>query len=118
VIGVTVALREWLTMDHEERLQQQVERIDTICHALADLPNVQTEQAWNPEREAWIQLRVTVAGADDAKLEAICQQLRQGDPSIWLRPTFEGGQLAVMVNTLQDGETEIVAQRLRQALAA
>ncbi len=49
VIGVTVALREWLTMDHEERLQQQVERIETICQALADLPNVQTEQAWNPE---------------------------------------------------------------------
>ena len=116
VIGVTVALREWLTMDHEERLQQQVERIETICHALADLPNVQTEQAWNPEREAWIQLRITVAGADDAKLDAICQQLRQGDPSIWLRPTFEGGQLAVMVNTLQEGETEIVAQRLRHAL--
>ena len=118
VIGVTVALREWLSMDHEERLQQQVERIELICQTLAKLPNVQTQQAWNPEREAWIQLRITVAGADDAKLEAICQELRQGNPSIWLRPTFEGGQLAVMVNTLQAGEAEIVAQRLRQVLGS
>lgn len=117
VIGVTVALREWLTMDHEERLQQQSERIATICNALADLPHIQTEQAWNPQREAWIQLRITVEGADDAKLNAICTELRNGDPSIWLRPTFEGGQLAVMVNTLQEGETEVVARRLREVLA-
>lgn len=117
VIGVTVALREWLTMDHEERIQQQVDRIGTITNALADLPHVQTEQTWNPEREAWIQLRITVDGADDAQLKALCRTLREGEPSIWLRPTFEGGQIAVMVNTLNEGETEIVAQRLREVLA-
>jgi len=117
VIGVTVALKEWLTMDHEERLQQQSDRIATIRKTLADLPHIQTEEAWNPQRDAWIQLRITVEGADDAKLNAIAEELRNGDPSIWLRPTFEGGQLAVMVNTLQEGETEIVAQRLREVLA-
>lgn len=117
VIGVTVAVREWLTMDHEERIQQQFDRIATITKAIADLPNIQTEQAWNPEREAWVQLRITVEGADDAKLKALCQELRDGEPSIWLRPTFEGGQIAVMVNTLNEGETEIVAQRLREVLA-
>lgn len=118
VIGVTVALREWLEMDHEERIQEQADRIATIRTALADLPHVQTEEAWNPEREAWIQLRLTVAGADDAKLDAICRELREGEPSIWLRPTFEGGQIAVMVNTLQEGETEIVAQRLHEVLSS
>lgn len=117
VIGVTVALKEWLTMDHEERLQQQSDRIATIRKTLADLPHIQTEEVWNPEREAWIQLRITVAGADDAKLNALCDELRNGDPSIWLRPTFEGGQIAVMVNTLQEGETDIVARRLREVLA-
>jgi D-glucosaminate-6-phosphate ammonia-lyase len=117
VIGVTVALREWMTMDHEERLQQQSDRIATICNVLADLPHIKTEQAWNPEREAWIQLRITVEGADDPKLNTLCEELRNGDPSIWLRPTFEGGQLAVMVNTLQEGETELLARRLREVLA-
>jgi len=117
VIGVTVALREWLEMDHEERLQQQADRIAVITAALADLPNVQTEEAWNAERDAWIQLRISVDGADDAQLEEICTQLRAGEPSIWLRPTFEGGQIAVMVNTLQAGESEIVAQRLHEVLS-
>jgi len=112
-----VALKEWLTMDHEERLQQQSDRIAVIRNTLADLPHVQTEEVWNPEREAWIQLRVTVEGANDAKLHAYCETLRTGDPSIWLRPAFEGGSIAVMVNTLQEGETEIVAQRLREVLA-
>ncbi|MEZ4733140.1 MAG: aminotransferase class V-fold PLP-dependent enzyme [Caldilineaceae bacterium] len=117
VIGVTVALKEWLTMDHEERLQQQSDRIATIRKTLADLPHIKTEETWNPEREAWIQLRISVDGANDQKLNALCDELRNGEPSIWLRPTFEGGQLAVMVNTLQEGETEIVAQRLREVLA-
>jgi len=117
VIGVTVALREWLTMDHEERLQQQFDRIATITTALADLPHIHTENVWNPEREAWVQLRITVDGADDPQLKALCQTLREGDPSIWLRPTFEGGQIAVMVNTLTDSETALVAQRLREVLA-
>ncbi|MEZ4673333.1 MAG: aminotransferase class V-fold PLP-dependent enzyme [Caldilineaceae bacterium] len=117
VIGVTVALREWLEADHEERIQEQVDRIAVIKAALTDLPHVQTEEAWNPEREAWIQLRIGVDGADDARLNEICQELRDGEPSIWLRPTFEGGQLAVMVNTLQPGETAIVAARLREVLA-
>lgn len=117
VIGVTVALKEWLTMDHEERLQQQSDRIATIRKTLADLPHIQTEEVWNPQREAWIQLRITVAGADDDKLNALCDELRNGEPSIWLRPTFEGGQIAVMVNTLQEGETDIVARRLREVLA-
>ncbi len=117
VIGVTVAVREWLQMDHEERIQQQVDRIAIITNALADLPNVQTEEVWNPEREAWIQLRIAVDGADDAQLDAICEQLRTGEPSIWLRPTFEGGQIAVMVNTLQAGESEVVAQHLREVLS-
>ncbi|HRW09149.1 MAG TPA: aminotransferase class V-fold PLP-dependent enzyme [Caldilineaceae bacterium] len=117
VIGVTVALREWLAMDHEERIQQQVDRIAIITDRLADLPHIQTEEAWNPEREAWIQLQLTVNGADDTKLDAICQELRNGEPSIWLRPTFEGGKIAVMVNTLQEGETEIVAQRLHEVLS-
>jgi len=117
VIGVTVALREWLEMDHEERIQEQADRIATIRTTLADLPNVQAEEAWNPEREAWIQLRLTIDGADDAKLDTICRELREGEPSIWLRPTFAGGQIAVMVNTLNEGETEIVAQRLHEVLS-
>lgn len=116
VIGVTVALREWITMDHEERIQQQVDRIATITQRLADLPHITTEQAWDPNREPWIQLQITVDGADDAKLDALCQTLRNGDPSIWLRPTFAGGKLAVMVNTLQEGEAELVADRLREVL--
>ncbi|MCB0063290.1 MAG: hypothetical protein KDE19_14315, partial [Caldilineaceae bacterium] len=117
VIGVTVALREWLTMDHEERIQQQVDRIEIITKTLSDLPHIQTEQAWDPSREPWIQLQITVEGADDAKLNELCQTLRNGNPSIWLRPTFAGGKIAVMVNTLQEGETEVVANRLHEVLS-
>jgi GGDEF domain-containing protein len=45
----------------------------------------------------------------------VAETLRNGDPSIWLRP--EGEDLAVVVHTLQEDEVAIVAQRLRAALA-
>jgi len=115
VIGVVVALREWLSMDHEERLQQQADRIQAISRTLADVPHVKAETQWNPEREAWMRLHV---GLDEAALgksaKAIADELKTGEPSIWVR--VDQNDLYVMVNTMQEGETEIVANRLRQVL--
>jgi hypothetical protein len=48
-------------------------------------------------------------------MQAVIQELRNGEPSIWLRN--DGDDLVVMVNTLDDVEVAIVAARLRQTLA-
>ena len=115
VIGVVVALRDWLSMDHEERLQLQADRIQTITTALADVPAVKTETIWNPERDAWMRLHI---GLDEATLgksaKAIANELKTGEPSVWVR--VDQGELYLMVNALQDGEDQIVARRLREVL--
>ncbi len=115
VIGVVVALREWLNMDHEERLQQQADRIQTITTALADLPHVKAETIWDAERDAWMRLHVTLDTAALGKSpKAIADELKAGDPGVWVR--VDQNELYVMVNTLQDGEDQIVARRLREVL--
>ncbi len=115
IVAVTVALREWLTIDHEERLQQQADRIQMLQQALAGLPHVQSRNAWNPEREPWMRMLVSIDPASGKTPASVAETLRNGDPSIWLRP--EGDDLAVVVHTLQEDEVAIVAERLRAALA-
>src|SRR5690606_30252077 len=50
IVATTVALQEWLAMDHEERLQQQATRIETVVRRLADLPHVTTRNLWPEEQ--------------------------------------------------------------------
>jgi D-glucosaminate-6-phosphate ammonia-lyase len=116
VIGVTVALRAWLAQDHEERLQRQAERIEQISATLADLPHIKTSRQWDPQRDAWMRLHITLDGAQSsASVQDVERRLRDGDPSIWVRT--EDNHLVLMVHTLQEDEISILAERLRQELA-
>jgi L-seryl-tRNA(Ser) seleniumtransferase len=115
VIAVTVALQEWLTLDHEERLQQQADRITVINQTLADLPQVTTVTDWDASRDPWMRLLVRFDEAQVGKSQAaVIDELRTGEPRIWLRN--DGDALVVMVNSLTDAETALVAQRLRAVL--
>ncbi len=116
VIGTTVALQTWLEMDHEERLQQEADRIGLIEAALAGVPGVSTRVAWDANRDPWMKLLVRIDSEQVGKsLPTVIEELRSGEPIIWLRN--DGDELAVVVNTLVDEDVAIVAQRLRATLA-
>lgn len=116
IAAVTAALREWIETDHEERLQQQAGRMETITQRLAELPHVTTRNLWPEEQGPWMRLRISFdadkAGKDN---QEIATELRAGNPSIWVRP--EEGALVVEVHTLRPGEEEIVAAALYEQLA-
>jgi D-glucosaminate-6-phosphate ammonia-lyase len=111
IVATYVALRDWLEMDHEERLRLQEERIETISAQLAGLPNVRTERAW-VRSQAWMELYGEVEGEEQGS--AAAQALRAADPVIWVRPAGKG--LYVAVHTLEEEEVDIVASRLREVL--
>jgi len=115
IVAVTVALQEWLALDHEERLQEQATRIDQVTHALADLPHVTATNLFAEEGGAWMRLRVQFDSAVVGKSAAdVVKTLRGGSPSIWVRPDQDG--VIVEVHTLADGETAILAGALRAVL--
>jgi uncharacterized pyridoxal phosphate-dependent enzyme len=117
VIGATVALKAWLEMDHEERLQQEADRIKVIETALAGIPGVSSRVAWDPNRDPWMKMLVSIDSAQVGKsMSAVIEELRNGEPSIWLRKA--GDELAVVVNTLTDEDVAIVAQQLRATLSS
>lgn len=116
VVATVVALREWLTMNHEERFMVQERRIQTIVEGLAGVPHVETERRW--ERQGpWIRLRITFDEAALGKTAASVEQaLRDGDPSIRVR--VDGSQLHLAVHNLREGEDSIIAERLREVLSS
>lgn len=116
VVATLVTLREWFAMDHEERFRSQEQRIQVITEALSDLPHVQTEQVWEGPR-VWKRLRVTLDEKALGKTAVgVEQALREGDPSIWVE--VEENSLRVGVETLNGGEEQLVARRLREVLQA
>ena len=115
-IAAAVALQEWMTLDHEERLQAQARRIETISQALADVPHVTTKNLWGEEKEPWMRLKIsldtTALGKTTADIDA---ELRAGTPSIGIRPEGDS-DIALTVHTLKNGEAAIVGAKLREAL--
>ena len=117
IVAVTVALQEWLSLDHEERLHELAARTDQVTRALADLPHVTTTNLFEEENGPWMRLRVKFDPAVVGKTPAeVVQSLRQGDPPIWVR--LDPAGCIVEVHTLREGETEIVADALRGILQA
>jgi L-seryl-tRNA(Ser) seleniumtransferase len=114
IIAATVALQEWLAMDHEERLHVQAQRIETLMAGLAGLSHVRAQKMWDQERSPWMRLRLTLDDGLGKSAQAIADELKAGDPAIWVR--VQDRDLYVEVQTLHDGEDRLVAERLRQAL--
>lgn len=114
VIAVVVALREWLEMDHDARLRGQERKARVIAQALQGIDGVSTAPL-PPEPASPVRLGVSVDPAKTGKTAAaVASVLRGGNPSIWVGREADG--LALSMSTLQDGDEEVVAARLRQAL--
>ena len=112
VVAAVAAVREWFRTDHEARLRVLDERAAVVAGALEGLPGVNVNKALFL---AWIRLEVTldarVLGKSASDIQA---ELREGDPEIWV--TVSRGKLLLFVNTLDEGEEQIVADRLKRSL--
>ena len=115
VVAVYAALREWLTMNHEDRFAAYEVRISSLRTDLAGLPNAQL--AYFPENEPAEGLRIRV-DADKAGKSAqdVVEELRAGNPSIWVREE-EGDSFIIRMPTLKEGGEKVIADRLREILS-
>ena len=115
IIATVVALREWLTTDHEERFAIQEQRIQTIESALKGLPYVATEHVWERHGHSMHLLITVDEEALGKKHESIQEALRRGDPCILIG--MQNESLRVRVHNLMEGEDQVVAERLQQLLS-
>jgi seryl-tRNA(Sec) selenium transferase len=114
IVGTTAALHEWLHTDHEERLQEAAARIDTLIQAVEGLPHITARNVWEEEGGPWMRLRIQLDAGLGKTAQQVAHTLQSSSPPIWVRVT--GEDLFVEVHTLREGETEVLAQRLRAVL--
>jgi L-seryl-tRNA(Ser) seleniumtransferase len=115
LLGMMVAVEEYVNKDHQAEWKEWEKRIATIERAVRGIPSVTTER-WVPEianhvphvRFRWDpeKVRLTVREAQN--------RLREGNPAIETTPS--DSELTMNVWMLQPGDAEVVARRLREVL--
>jgi hypothetical protein len=100
-------------MDHTARLRSFDQRTQVIARAIAGIPGV---TATTKSEMMWSNLHVAIDGGVCGKNALdVSRQLRAGDPAIWVNADEEA--LDIWVGTLEEGDEEVVAARLKEALA-
>jgi len=122
IIGVVAAVRRWVTMNHEERLADYEQRSRTIVRGLSGIPGVEAEVIDNVvgNQPFGVNLKVD-SSVTGMTLQEIVDELKAGDPPIWVRvnPSYvPGGTDAITLSMfgLNEGEEVIVAERIAELL--
>jgi uncharacterized pyridoxal phosphate-dependent enzyme len=115
IVGMVRAVELYLKQDHEAVYDRWRSQLSFIEWALAGLPGVTTERTEAAYSEGIPATRVAidpdVAGRSAL---ALAQTLADGEPGI--RVAADEKAITVVPQFLEEGEEEIVAERLRQAL--
>ena len=137
VIAVIAALKTWLTMNHEDRLMDIDSRLSSIQRQLSGILHVSTEivnsgHYWGNGLHVVLDTKALGKTAEEVAIE-----LDAGNPRIWVGlgagdsgdrlHGFQGGNyqhdprlsddtFVINVHALNEGEDQIVAERVRSVL--
>ena len=117
VIGVVTAIEDWFTMNHEDRILAYEAKFETIVRAVRGILGVTTERIEIGHYVPYmllVQVDSATVGKDAPTIRA---ELDSGNPRIWIGDNGED-ILTVVVNTLNEGEDSILAERLAGALSS
>ena len=117
IVGLVVALEEWFRTDHEERMVGYGAKFSVIEDALKGAGGVKQTKVVPVETFISLVLHVVI---DKDKLgksaEEVGRELLDGTPRVRLAPEEGDDTLVVNVHTLNDGEEQAIAERMREVL--
>jgi seryl-tRNA(Sec) selenium transferase len=112
VVAVVTALREWLRDGgQDERDEAASRRGRALREALSQVARLQLDP---DSGDRVTGLRLTLPGDAPLDGEALAARLQDGNPSIWTHA--EGGSVWFGLHTVQDGDVEVIAERVREVL--
>jgi len=119
IIGMYVALDEYIKRDHDKDWKMWEKRISVIENAIANLPGISLEVVippvanHNPSLKiSWDTTKLKFTGRD------IGSRLRLGSPSIETIDWEEEDSIRLTVFMLQPGQEKVVAKRMKEELIA
>ena len=121
VIAVYAALREWLTMNHEDRFASYGTRVSNLQAALREIPYISAASypSHGPVDAVLVIIDIERLGKTVGEF---VMELRNGNPSIWVRsprtrpddfPPEETGFL-IRMPQLQEGGEYAIVERLKE----
>ena len=117
MVGVVAAVKNWMTINHEERLADIENRSQIFINILAGTPGVDTMMINNiiGHQPFGVELRLdeTKTGISPQQL---VETLKEGDPPIWTRVRDGDDYIAIHMFGLKVGEEKIVAERIKALL--
>jgi len=115
MVGAVAAVRRWMTMNHEDRLAETELKCRNMLKPLQTIPGVTAELIDNIiGHQAYgvtLELDSVVAGL---AAEDVVNRLKAGDPPIWTR--IREGDTGIILHAfgLNEGEDEVVGQRIAE----
>ncbi|MBC8457904.1 MAG: hypothetical protein H8D67_07910 [Deltaproteobacteria bacterium] len=112
IIAVVVALREWVSMDHQTRFETYDKRVKNLQREFENVPNVEATPQGSPATSLRLTFDETALGKTAAE---IADALREGNPSIWTHASANNITFSTL--TIVDGDEQIIAGRLKSLLS-
>lgn len=125
IVALVVALEEWFSMDHDQRLEQERKQLTVIENRLRNIEGVTTKQV-SGTGYTDLSLVIVVGPTANKTAEQAITELENGYPSIvalpapigrW-KPAPNEGSIQVRPHCMVTGEEIIVAERLRNVLSS
>ena len=119
IIGVTVAVNEWVTMNHEERLAEAEQQSNVMLAPLQNIKGVKAEIINNiiGNQPFGVRLEIdeNIVGISAAEL---VEKLQDLDTPIWTRngQNHEGNMIKLVPWALSPGEDKIVGETIAKVL--
>jgi len=121
IVGLVVALRRWVTMDHEkERFGPAWERVRYIERGISGLKRLQGVRfSYVPENGEGcgyhtIGLDIAFEDKTTSEVNKIVQRLKEEDPEIWVRYWGTSNDFIINTLNLQPGEEETIVERFKK----
>jgi L-seryl-tRNA(Ser) seleniumtransferase len=114
--GMLAAVRWYLSLDHEALMQQYESQVRFVIESVAGLPHVTARRSFPSEAgQPMPRAEIRFAPELGATGRDVIRLLEEGDPAI---AVSGGGPDGIYVNpqTLEPGQEEIVARRIREVL--
>ena len=113
VIAVYVALKQWMTMNHEERIEIAEKKALLLKDKISSVSNISISE---PDISGTtIGLKITLNENCPFNADQLSEKLASGNPSIWARGD-DNTSVIFRMGTVNEEDLDIVADKLKEIL--
>ena len=115
IVGVVAAVEEWMTLNHENRLETIECNTNEVLNILSTVQAINATKITNVtgHQPFGIELRIN-NDICDLSLDEVVDRLKEGTPPIWTRVVDGKDHITIHMFGLKDGENKIVGQRITE----